>query len=346
MTSNKIVAVHGSYFADNYGDTLLVRILCDKVAALVGKENTYIAVEGIEREMTDIGYPVVPPSQRSHVTHLIFGGGGYFGERSNTFLDTLKWSIRNYKRHLSWVGSFNKARRAVVGVGFGPISNRLFRFRVGAFLKSAELVLVRDAESAKFMHDYGINPRQTGICVDLALSLPLVDSEKSGVALHVDNLSQDEIDSIFRAISSCSPTTSQVDIIFDNKPSDTPAKREKYHRAAAANGITKCNFIPYASVDDLLKRLTTYSFVITSKLHVGITTIAQGGRAIAIPGHQKTIRLYKQLGLESFCISRAVMNTEILKETIAHLEDYAPDRKVIEDGLARVDAALAAFLSQ
>ncbi|MFK3844662.1 polysaccharide pyruvyl transferase family protein [Stenotrophomonas sp. NPDC078853] len=344
MENNRIVAVHGSYFADNYGDTLLVRILCDMAAAHVGRSNVFLAVEGDERELQDIGYPVVPKDKRDQVTHLLFGGGGYFGERSSKLLDNVKWSIRNYRRHLAWTGSFTNARRAVIGAGFGPISNKLLRMKVRSFMQSAELVLVRDAESLKFMQAYKISHRNSGTCVDLALSLPIADHTRSGVALHIDNFSTQEMDEVFQGLAAASMHISHVDVIFDNKPSDTVESRLKYAQAATNAGLAECNFFPYTGVDSLVARVATYELVVTSKLHVGITTIAQGGRAIAIPGHQKTIRLYKQLALERFCISRSRLQRNVLTEAVDDLASYAPDRSVIAEGLGRVEAALSTFL--
>lgn len=343
MTNEIKVAVHGSYFADNYGDTLLVRILCDKVAAIVGPSNVYLAIPGHLREQKDIGYPVIGPNERSEITHLVFGGGGYFGERTNRFFDSLAWSIRNFRRHLSWVKHFRSARRAVIGAGFGPISNSLLLSRVRSFMSSCEVVLVRDNESFAFMESYDIHPR-SGTCVDLALSLPIVNSPRTGVALHVDNLSQDEIDAVFSGIKLAIGADDSIDVIFDNRPSDTKASRSKYIRAASKHEFPACRFVEYEDVNTLLERLTTYSFVVTSKLHVGITTIAQGGRAIAIPGHQKTVRLYRQLGLQQYCIDRSGFSSQALADAISKLDGYEPDRSVIREGLERVDKALSEFI--
>jgi len=344
MTKTSMVAVHGSYFAENYGDTLLVRMMCDKIARMIGKDNVYLAVEGDAREQKDIGYPVVPKSSRREITHLVFGGGGYFGERTKMPIDNVIWSVRNYVRHLSWVRNFPNARKAVIGAGFGPITNRILRSRVRSFMYGCELVLVRDIESLAFMEAYSIRHPKVDTCVDLALTLPCVDEARTGIALHVDNLSQGEIDLVFRSLRASSMQSEGIEVIFDNKPSDTGRNRDKYIKAAAQHGFPSCVFIPYKDVDTLLGRVANYALVITSKLHVGITTIAQGGRAISIPGHQKTIRLYNQLGLSHYCISRPELTVELLCRAIENLSLYTPDRNVIVAGSKRIDGALDDFL--
>ncbi|WP_155833532.1 polysaccharide pyruvyl transferase family protein [Halomonas sp. BC04] len=122
------VAIHGSYFANNYGDTLLVKLMCDQVSQYVGKENVYLAVEGDEDEQKYIGYPVLDKNDREGIEFLIFAGGGYFGEPQSSSVKKAKWALRNYKRHISWVNEFKRAKIGVYGVGFGPLSSNLFRY--------------------------------------------------------------------------------------------------------------------------------------------------------------------------------------------------------------------------
>jgi len=338
------VAVHGSYFADNYGDTLLVKIMCDKVASIVGVENVFQAVEGHKKEQARIGYPVARASDRSKVTHLIYGGGGYLGERGRGSLDNLVWSSRNFIRHIVWKGKYAKARKAIVGAGFGPISNLILRRMVCRLAQGAEIVLLRDKESLAFLHQYGVTHGNAATCVDLALSLPRVERERVGVALHAENLSEEEMRIVFSSIRQVLDKTA-VSVIFDNVGGDTPENRRKYEAASLLAGISEISFHPYVGVDETLAEVTKYELVITSKLHVGITTIAQGGRVISIPSHQKTVRLYRQLGIDKFCILRSCLTEASLSATMNSLEEFAPNKQVVKSGLDNVDDALRKFLS-
>jgi len=343
MAERKKVVVHGSYFADNYGDTLLVKIMCDKVAQLIGRENVYLAVEGHAQEQARIGYPVASEAVQSQVSHIIYGGGGYLGERGRGFIDNLVWSARNYKRHLSWRGRYRRARTAVIGAGFGPLSNAVLRTKICRLVNEAEVVLLRDQESLNFMRDYGVDHPNSDTCVDLALSLPIVECERTGVAVHAENLSEEELGSVFRAIRS-SFGVNAVDVIFDNAGGDTSENRRKYDVAAGKAGIEKLSYYPYVGVEETLLAVTKYALVITSKLHVGITTIAQGGRVISIPSHQKTIRLYRQLSVDKFCIPRNSLSEKLLRDVMMQIDGFLPNREVVDAGLTRVDAALVRFL--
>jgi polysaccharide pyruvyl transferase WcaK-like protein len=343
MRSNMIVAVHGSYFNDNFGDTLLVKIMCDWIAAIVGRENVYLAVNGNVSEQACIGYPVLPEKLRSNVTHLIYGGGGYFGERSSKLLDNLSWTLRNYSRHLKWGKTFKNANIAIIGVGFGPISNYFLRKSIKNLISKSKLTLFRDQESFIAAKNYGIESDRIGVCVDIALSLSGKKCNRSGVAIHVDNFNSNEIYLIFSTLFQHFGSQNRYHILYDNSDSFSSASRKMYEDCASRAGIV-IEIHPYTNYINMLNVVESYSLIITSKLHVGIAAIAKGGRVISIPSHQKTIRLYKQLKIHNFCINRENLTQEALIDRINQLEHYDPDRTVIDEGVKKIKNELANFL--
>lgn len=334
------VAVHGSYFARNYGDTLLVKIMCDFVASRVGKENVFLAGLGDKIEQDEIGYPVVPAGELGSITHLIYGGGGYLGERDSRFFSNLRWSIRNYFRHVHNLRGYKHCKKLVIGTGFGPVSNSLLRNQFKGILESAEEVLVRDIESLNFIQQYGIKPKAISTCVDLALSLESTVQDKAGIAIHVDNYTVEEISTIIGVLDNLGHK--QIKVIFDNYFSDNAENRKKYE--VANQGRVMLQFIPYKRFDDTLTQVDINDFVITSKLHVGITTIALGGKVISIPSHQKTFRLFNQLKLQDFCIPRSELRKERLVDAMSKLSTFSPDRTVIVNGIKKINEALDRFL--
>ena len=116
------VAVHGSYHADNFGDTLLVRLIGDMIAGHVGRENVALAMPGQPAEQRAIGYPVLAPEERGQVELLVYGGGGYFSQHAGNPLRTILSTRRRNGRHLDWLPQFAHSRKAMIGVGVGPIS--------------------------------------------------------------------------------------------------------------------------------------------------------------------------------------------------------------------------------
>lgn len=343
MTKKDIVAIHGSYFADNFGDTLLVKIMCDWVAEIVGRDNVYLAVAGHKEEQACIGYPVIPKELRTSVTHLIYGGGGYLGERSSALFDNLRWSLRNYMRHLKWLNSYKNTKIALIGVGFGPISNHLMRKSIKQLVMRSELTLFRDQESLMAAKSYGIDNNKLDTCVDIALSLPINEDQRNGIALHIDNFTSNEIYLIFSTLTQYYGPLQKYQVIFDNPHSYNNESINKY-KICADRARVDIQIKPYTSYDELLIDVTKFSLIITSKLHVGITTIAQGGRVISIPSHQKTIRLYKQLKIQNFCLKRENLNPEILINALNETNSFCPDRAVIHEGIKKIKSALETFL--
>jgi polysaccharide pyruvyl transferase WcaK-like protein len=337
-------AVHGSYFASNFGDTLLVRMMCDSVARIIGKENVYLAVAANKREQEGLGYPILPKELRRNVTHLIYAGGGYFGQRSYDGIDTIVWSLRNYIRHLSWHFRFKNARIAVIGVGSGPLTNLLFRRAVLKLLSKAEVLIFRDIESRQFAYDYGVSNKNVEVGVDFALSIPKSDILRSGIALHVPNLNIGELAVIFECLSSSFESLRHVDFIFDDPCGFTDKLKFEVCQLADLYDL-HVDFIGYQSCDKMIELISKYKIIITSKLHVGIICIAQGGFVISIPLHMKTIRLYKQLGIEEFCIPRDHLTLEFLIAALNNLDNFIVNAHIIEDGIGKIEESLARFLA-
>ena len=106
------------------------------------------------------------------------------------------------------------------------------------------------------------------------------------------------------------------------------------------------NIVPFQNWSVMVETIAKSSLIITSKLHVGIVSIAQGGKVISIPAHEKTFRLYKQLGLSDFCIQKGSLNETQLISTIRKLEYFSPHRATIRDGIRLIDQGLENFLNE
>jgi hypothetical protein len=334
---SEVVVVHGSYFVNNFGDTLLVKLLCDKIAVKVGKHNVFLARAGSEKEQSYIGYPVLDKTYASNVSKVVYSGGGYFGEPKSGFLRSLRWSARNYFRHLFWLRHFKKAEIHIVGVGVGPISNILYRFKVGDLLRRAKTVLVRDIESKKYCTEYYPMLNNVEMCVDMALGLNAVLSSKKGIGLHIDGLTLDEITLILLATkeSDIFKKNQTLAILFDNDFSYNTTNINKYQKAAINAGFefAKLKFVPYDNCENMIARLASFELIVTNKLHVGIVSITQGTPVLSIPTHQKTIRLYKQLEIAEFCILRKNLSLEKIVYQMRNYKNFAVDRSIISKGI-------------
>lgn len=345
MKQKFLVAIHGSYFCRNFGDTLLIRMMCDRVSEQVGRENVYLAVKANDAEQREIGYPVLPKEKRTEVTHLIFSGGGYFGEPNDNVVRKIKWGLRNYKRHFSWLSTFGCAKIAIIGVGVGPITNIFYRRAVRRLINNAEIRLVRDKESIYFAKKHGASDVNLGLCVDMALMVPKSERPRSSVGLHIGNLKASKIKLVISALFSKYGAEVEYHVIKDSPGVISSECVDAYTEMSRQHGI-ELILHDYIDYHELLRDLERYELVVTSKLHVGICAIAQGARVISVPVHEKTPRLYKQLHLEEFCIPVESLGRKRLIKALDSLSCFEPNRKIIDQGLGEIDQALKGFLSK
>lgn len=332
------VAVHGSYFADNFGDTLLIKLLCDRFAAKVGKHNVFLAAEGHAKEQEAIGYPVLPKQRRHEADMLIYSGGGYFGEPAGTLLHRYRWSRNAFTRHLSWLDDYENARIAILGVGVGPLTLPHIRWPIRKVFQRAEVALVRDQESFDFVQRYSFHNERVGQCVDLALSLEKRPEEgRSGLALHLLSLDEADLRKVIGGLKASGQYDDEpVTVMFDCPINMSSGSHELITGIAREffRNVGPVQF--YDHMDAQLDRLAKYKLVVTSKLHVGIVTVAQGGKAIAVPHHIKTPRLYRQLGLSDFCIVPSDLTEEGMLRAVAKLPEFKVAPGVIEPGVATI----------
>lgn len=350
--NNVKLAVHGSYFSDNFGDTLLVKLICDRFAEKVGRDNVLLAQEGHEGEQKSIGYRLATSGEIKNVTHLAYAGGGYFGEPSGSFLSRLSWTLRNYQRHLRWLPKYKHTKKGVFGVGVGPISSRILRAKFRRLAASSEILLVRDNESYKYCLNYGVQESRIDQCVDLALSIKdsFPETQKFRLALHLTGMSEHTLSVIYQFIEkNKDKLTSKnltlnviVDGSGDNVKSSAIKNTEILKELAPGLEI---DFLPYTEHTELLQILNECAVVITAKLHVGICSISLGAKVVSIPVHSKTQRLYKQLGISDFCFYRR--NDQLNQEALENLifsRSFNPDWSVVNIGLEKLENAINSFI--
>ena len=208
-----------------------------------------------------------------------------------------------------------------------------------ALLARAETVLLRDEESLGY---YAGDAAQ---CVDLALSMrsSVKPGDKRAVGLHLYNLNDAHRQSLIALAARRFPDRELL-LLNDSK-------RDNYGSAAVAAQVEalradgrSVDVVKYTDVDTLVGHLDRCAVVVTSKLHVGIVSIALGAASLSIPFHPKVTRLYRQLGISAFCEPYVGADpTDAVARMMDAVDDYRPDRAAIAAGVAQIDAALDAI---
>ena len=301
-----VISVHGSYFGINYGDILLIRLYSKWISEAYGDKvliNYPLADQKIIKNFsTNRGLTGLINLCRSKA--LIYVGGGHFGEPPN---NVSQWTKRNFKRHIvvGLIAILFHIPIAVMGLEYGPLTNKIYRFCVLFITKQAKLVVVRNEESKSFLQENGFD--KAIVCPDavLALSEYIKPAKNMNsfpfVLLHLYGIYKniDVLDVLLEQI--CRLKNCNTILISDNLRSYYSSPRydivlEKFNK----KGINY-KIIAYSGVDDLIDIINKSTFVVTTKLHVGITAAALNKRVFSIYEHPKTKRFHRQIG-NIYCI--------------------------------------------
>lgn len=312
------VALHGSYFGYNFGDTLLCALFFDWIRS--SSPATVVLPLASRRNMELIGADARGLIPFLSCSDLVFCGGGYFGDSGKS---SINWSIRNYFRHflIAELAMLFRKRIYILGTGVGPISSAFLRRRLKRLVGYAECVIVRDDESRDFLERLDVT-RKVDVDVDAAMylerdffasdgsgsstSAPRADVHDSRrVAIHLSNFDAPYWDAMAKVVAGfClrEPGIKPLLITDSVTRSGRPAAQDKASQRLKQL-IPAATQIGYgADPRELCRLLDTVDLVITNKLHVGIVSVVLGKRVVSLPQHAKTPRFYRQVGLSSICV--------------------------------------------
>ena len=340
------IAVHGSYFGYNFGDTLLCRLFSNWVHDAGETTVLPLASEG-NRKI--IGAERKGVLATSGARGLVFCGGGYFSQPAE---NVKSWSRRAYMRHI-WLGEAALARGTpyvILGVGAGPMTQPWLRARVARVFEGAQEVVVRDDESYAFLRELGVQ-RPITVAMDAALGVGdgavqasdppavLIEARKSAqnvLLLHTNAYpNEGELDVIRTGLAwaATQPSVAVIlasDSVGRKRPIKWPALLSKeFPELANRTHIALYNGSP----DSLVSLLGQVDGIMTTKLHVGIVGTALERPVISVPRHTKTPRFYRQIGISNTCVLAEGDWKPQVKDRLeawlgGHREDFAEMRRV------------------
>lgn len=321
------LVLHGSFMSQNYGDVLLMLIYERWVRENARTGSVVVASAGTYSRK------FLNPDTLTHgravfgARGLLYAGGGYFGEPQTTRLKERHWRLRFLKRHL-WIGEWFKCRGtpvAIIGVGVGPLRNRLLRNRVVGLFDHATLVAVRDIESKAFLTDYGLSPEKVMVTADAALGMTrdaiptqaLIEADQvltrlhtpRRIGVHLDRVGSDSAmwEQLVRAVRQYAREREDTGFVFftdrlvDQTLVNTSTTNHWFGRLSQELQH-RCITVQCGSPWLLTALLGRIDGVITTKLHVGIVALWWGTQVISIPFHHKIPRFYRQIGHPQRCI--------------------------------------------
>lgn len=351
----KVVALHGSYFGRNFGDTLILWIIKTWIEEANQDFKVVLPFVNSKLEAFEILEKENGKEKLEDADALIFGPGGYFGEPPWGFLRKLRWTFRNYKRHLKWnrILYKNKIPYAIIGVGVGPLSFGFMRRKVVKLFKNAAIISVRDKYSKQYLIDWGIETSKIQVVSDVALTLsPKKDvntkvSTRETVGIHLNNLSKYTVDKQEAIIDFVIDLDNSHDLflIEDVRNQVDFNKEGNVGYILKSKGLTP-KVLKYERPSKLIENLSSFNYLITSKLHVGIVGYATGIPVLSIPFHSKTIRFYEQIKRDRFCMYNRDFNKDLLLSLFSELKENPVDSNLMHVDALRNKEILLKFLAE
>ena len=319
-----IISLHGSYFGKNYGDILLVNLFAKWIRSSC--PNTEINMPlGARSTAPDLDYDTTGIMNLLRSKALIFCGGGYFGEKPKHYQ---RWAMRNFQRHgiIGLMAVLFHIPFAIIGVEFGPISSCWFRKFCIWLAKHASVVVVRNEESLNFLSYNGIS--NAVLSADAVLTLSDVikpnnnnNIEVPNIVIHMDIITVSYLDSTLLLIKSITDaakeTFSDFNLLIISDGTERWFDQPSFVPVLTYLSQNKINYkiYPYETCQKLIDIINSSQYIITTKLHVGITSLALNKRVFSFWTHRKTPRMHKMADNEQFCVEFHSIN-ENIKDTL------------------------------
>ena len=199
------------------------------------------------------------------------------------------WSIRNYRRHISWNNKLfdYKIPYVIIGVGVGPISFNFLRKRIIKLFKKAKFISVRDKHSKQFLVDWGLPKEHIFVSPDVALTLEpkklISKNNKQKVALHYPNSKLKTSDKLNDFVEFIKMINDKYSIyLLEDEEGQFSNGLDTNLKNILKSYNLDLPVIKYKSPNQMISNLNEIDKVITSKLHVGIVSYALGKGALSI----------------------------------------------------------------
>jgi polysaccharide pyruvyl transferase WcaK-like protein len=354
-----MLAIHGGYFDNNFGDLLLIKIFENWAKSVSDLPVVYPHVP--EKEQGRYG-KLFPNSyygikQNKAWKALIYAGGGHFGEPDRSSQKGYKGyrvaNIRFFMRHVlpAELCIRNRIPYAIAGVGAGPLSNLFVRQEVRRMFSHAEIVSVRDVESEKFVREtLGIDRVKMIPDVALTLSKDDIPAQAMETATQVlgDYINQPLLGihharyiladtapaEILRAsiLPALAATPDVVPVVFaddgNSKFSEPCDRLAEMIRNATGK---PCLAIPFKGLWETIALISKLSAVVTTKLHVGIVAYSMNVYPESFAVHPKVLRFYRQVGRESQSILLRDIDPVVASRKMERVVYAAQQRESVQD---------------
>lgn len=329
------IGIMGRYNTPNFGDQLIRRIIESSITVGGCSPVTLWPYEDDHqgyrsRRMRDAARTPTEMQRARAVSAGVFGGGGYLNDGNG-------WTrlLRYARVAAAWSQCGIPYR--MIGVGAGPLSSKLSRSLVRRVVEGADLVAVRDSESADLLLNDCRVQSSIEVTADWALTLDEVfdpttrirNDKVRRIGIHLQTDSQSYRSMVSRVVDliSChsQPSPLAVTLLFDQPTRNIAEILELADELSIRTGLS-IDAEAYHGPEQLLHLVRTLDAVLTNKLHMSIVAWSLGVAIYGYSSHEKTGRFYRQVGRGKFQADWGESFDHIVRllaadTTIARIED-------------------------
>ena len=279
---------------------------------------------------------IVPGTGLLSDAYTLFGWGPY---------DMFRWSL---------AAKLCRSKLLFVSVGAGPVTSRMAKFFVKTALSLADFRSYRDDSTREYLAGIGLSVREDRVCPDLAFSLsvspgcgarantgrrPVVgvgvmsDPGRYSAPAEENGAWARYRETLLRFTQWLLEQEYDVRLLVGDVV-DVPAIAEfKWLLKARVGSEETAHLLdePADSVESLLSQLAETDFVVATRFHNALVSLALNKPVITLSFHPKCSSLMKQMGISDYCqpingmredmlieqFRRLRQNAELIKRTIA-----------------------------
>lgn len=334
----KTVSIIGKIDIENFGDLLLARLFVDWIKP----HNLRVICPGVPQDIVQqIGAHDSGSFSESDL--FLYIGGGYFGEQPGTLRQKIRWGNSKLKATIlpGLVGALKQKPIAVVGPGFGPLTNIATRIASLVLISRAKIRSLRDSESIGYYKRYGGGQDivETADCALTLAESPLSQEAESAkhqwlelagnkklIGVHLIKQAMDLPggDAILDQVKRLMQNADYKIVLFDDQRGTSGARETvALYRQTFGNS---CEIMEYSTIDKLIGFLEACNLVVTTKLHVGIVSVARSTPVLSFPFHTKTQRFYNQIGRPDLCLPFDNWSAQSIQEKFEKVPELVQTR--------------------
>ncbi len=188
----KKVLLSGYYGFNNSGDDAILTSIVSDIQELSGEVDIKVLTKDKERTRKQVGLPGVDRFSIREVWHALGETDVFVSGGGSLLQDVTSSRSLWYYLAVMYMAKLRGKKLYVFANGVGPINKSFNRYLTKIILKKADLITLRDQDSAEFVDSLGINNENMLVTADPVMNLKPVNDKRATEILHDEEIDLDK----------------------------------------------------------------------------------------------------------------------------------------------------------